>query len=269
MTATLYVVPGSHPSLAGRLMLERKQLEYRRIDLLPAIHKPLLRALGFPGTTVPALRIDGRRIQSTLKISRALEELRPGFAPLFPSDPAARAEVEEAEAWGEAVLQPVPRRLSWWALARDRSGLRSFAEGARLHVPLGLAIRTAAPIIAVERRINSATDAQVQADMAALAGLLDHARRAARVGRARRPGTECGRLPDRDERSAAAVLRRPPRVDRTSARRCIRKAHLSGLSGAGRVRPPVRLDRAALGHPSPPHPSARRRARGSLLTIRS
>ncbi len=174
MTATLYVVPGSHPSMAGRLMLERKQLEYRRIDLLPAIHKPLLRALGFPGTTVPALRIDGRRIQSTLKISRALEELRPGFAPLFPSDPAARAEVEEAEAWGEAVLQPVPRRLSWWALARDRSGLRSFAEGARLHVPLGLAIRTAAPIIAVERRINSATDAQVQADMAALAGLLDH-----------------------------------------------------------------------------------------------
>jgi glutathione S-transferase len=176
MTATLYVVPGSHPSMAGRLMLERKQLDYRRVDLLPAIHKPLLRALGFPGTTVPALRIDGRRIQSTLQISRALDALRPGWGgrALFPTDPVARAAVEEAEAWGEAVLQPLPRRLSWWALARNRSALRSFAEGARLHVPLGLAIRTAAPIIAIERRINEAGDPQVKADMAALPGMLDH-----------------------------------------------------------------------------------------------
>ncbi len=173
MTATLFVVPGSHPSMAARLMLERKQIHHRRVDLLPAIHKPLLLALGFKSTTVPALRIDGRRLQSTLTISRALEELRPEPA-LFPSDPRRRAAVEEAEAWGEAVLQPLPRRLSWWALARDRSALRSFAEGARLHVPLGLAIRTAAPIIAVERRINAATDDRVRADMAALPGLLDH-----------------------------------------------------------------------------------------------
>jgi glutathione S-transferase len=173
MTATIYVVPGSHPSMAGRLMLERKQLDYRRVDLLPAIHKPALRVLGFRGTTVPALRIDGRRIQGTLTISRALDELRPD-PPLFPSDPDRRARVEEAEAWGEAVLQPVPRRLSWWALARDRPSLRSFAEGARLHVPLGLAIRTSAPIIAIERRLNTATDAQVKADIAALPGLLDH-----------------------------------------------------------------------------------------------
>lgn len=173
MTATLYVVPGSHPSMTGRLMLEHKRLDYRRVDLLPAIHKPLLRALGFRATTVPALRIDGRRLQNTLEISRALDALRPDPA-LFPADPERRAAVEEAEAWGEQVLQPVPRRLSWWALARDRSGLRSFAEGARLHVPLGLAVRTSAPIIAIERRINGATDAQVRADMAALAGMLDH-----------------------------------------------------------------------------------------------
>ena len=75
MTARLYVVPGSHPSMSGRLMLEHKRLEYRRVDLLPAIHKPLLRLLGFPGTTVPALRIEGRRIQGTLEISRALDAL--------------------------------------------------------------------------------------------------------------------------------------------------------------------------------------------------
>jgi glutathione S-transferase len=31
--------------------------------------------------------------------------------PLFPADPDRRAAVEEAERWGERVLQPVPRQL--------------------------------------------------------------------------------------------------------------------------------------------------------------
>jgi len=172
MTATLYVVPGSHPSMAGRLMLEHKGIAYRRVDLIPALHKPILRVLRFSGTTVPALRIDGRRIQSTLDLSRALEAMR-AEPPLFPADAQARAAVEEAEAWGEDVLQPIPRRLSWWALRRDRSALRSFADGARLHVPLGLAVRTAAPIVWAEARINEAHDDAIRADLAALPALLD------------------------------------------------------------------------------------------------
>jgi glutathione S-transferase len=137
--ATLYVVPGSHPSMTGRLMLEHKRVDYRRIDLLPGVHKPVLRVVGFAGTTVPALRIDSRRIQSTTAIARALEQLRPE-PPLFPSDEPRRSAIAEAERWGEAVLQPIPRRLSWWAFDHDRSGLRSFAEGARFGVPLTVAI---------------------------------------------------------------------------------------------------------------------------------
>jgi glutathione S-transferase len=172
MATTLYVVPGSHPSMAGRLMLEHKGIPYRRVDLIPALHKPILRALGFSDTTVPALRLDGRRLQHTLEISRALEALRPD-PPLFPDDPSAREAVEEAERWGEGVLQPIPRRLTWWSLRRDRSGMRSFAEGARLHVPLGLAVRTAAPIIWAEVKINGAGDDAIRADLAALPGLLD------------------------------------------------------------------------------------------------
>jgi glutathione S-transferase len=169
--ATLYVVPGSHPSMAGRLMLEHKHIEYRRIDLLPAIHKPLLRLLGFAYTTVPALRIDGRRLQNSTVISRALEQLRPD-PPLFPIEPSRRARVEQAERWGELALQPIPRRLSWWALDHDRGALRSFADGSHLRVPLGLAIRMAAPIIAIERRITGATEAAVRADVAALPAIL-------------------------------------------------------------------------------------------------
>jgi glutathione S-transferase len=169
---TLYVVPGSHPSMAGRLMLEHKGIGYHRVDLIPGLHKPILRMLGFKDTTVPALRIDGRRIQSTLRISRALDELCPD-PPLFPEDEAARAAVEEAERWGEAQLQPVPRRLTWWAARRNRPATRGFLEGARLHVPLGLVVRTAGPIIWAEVRINRATDVAVQADLAALPAMLD------------------------------------------------------------------------------------------------
>lgn len=158
--------------MSGRLMLEHKRIPFRRVDLLPAVHKPLLRVLGFPGTTVPALRLGDRRWQGTLEISRALDAFQPD-PPLFPSDPGRRAAVEEAERWGEAVLQPVPRRLCWWALAHDREALRSFAAGARLHVPLGLAIRTAGPIIAIERHVNQSDDPTVRNDLSRLPGLLD------------------------------------------------------------------------------------------------
>jgi glutathione S-transferase len=171
-SGTLYVVPGSHPSMSGRLMLAHKGISYRRVDLIAGLHKPILRVLGFGDTTVPALRLEGRRIQGTLNISRALDEVGPD-PPLFPADPSRRAAVEEAERWGEAVLQPVPRRLTWWALQKDRSGIRSFVEGARLGVPLGIAARTAAPIIWAEVKINHASDEAVRADLAALPTLLD------------------------------------------------------------------------------------------------
>ena len=155
-------------------MLEHKGIAYRRVDLIPALHKPILRALRFPDTTVPALRIDGRKLQHTVEISRALEELVPD-PPLFPPGEPARAAVQDAKSAGATRrLQPVPRRLTWWALPRNRWAMRSMAEGARLHVPLGLAIRTAQPIVWVEVRLNRATDGPIQADLAALPALLDH-----------------------------------------------------------------------------------------------
>ncbi|MEA2365653.1 MAG: hypothetical protein QOI32_1165, partial [Thermoleophilaceae bacterium] len=55
MRATLFGVPASHPSLAAELMLQHKGVDYRRIDLVTAAHRGLLRALGFPRKTVPAM----------------------------------------------------------------------------------------------------------------------------------------------------------------------------------------------------------------------
>ena len=168
----MYAVPGSHPSWAARLMLERKRIEHRRVDLVAVLHRPLVRALRFPAATVPALSIDGRRVQGSREIARALEELRPE-PPLFPREPARRAAVEDAERWGDQVLQSPARRIVWNAIARDRSSIGSFLEGARLGVPAGLAARTAAPVVWAAVRLNDADDATVEADLTALPAMLD------------------------------------------------------------------------------------------------
>jgi glutathione S-transferase len=170
--ATLYVIPGSHPSMTVRLMLERKGIDYKRVDLMPVISKGVLRAMRFPGVTVPALRVDGQRVQGSREIGHELDRLVPE-PPLYPADPDRRAAVEEAERFGDEALQGPARRILWNALRRDRSPLESFSTGARLGIPIGLAVKTAAPIVALSARFNEATDENVRADLAALPGKLD------------------------------------------------------------------------------------------------
>lgn len=172
MEARLYVIPASHPSIAAQLMLERKGIPYGRTDLLPVISKAALRAVGFPGTRVPALKIEGARVQGSRPIARELERLRPEPA-LFPADPERRAAVEEAERFGDEELQHPIRQILWWTIRRDRSSLRGYSEGARLGMPIGLAVRTAAPIVAMAARFNEASDENVRRDLEALPGLLD------------------------------------------------------------------------------------------------
>jgi glutathione S-transferase len=172
MRATLFGLPASHPSLAAQLMLEHKGIAYRRIDLVAAAHRAIVRALGFPGKTVPALRLDGEKVQGTRAIALALDARVPS-PPLFPSDPERRAEVEEAEAWGDEVLQPVPRRLVWNALGHDRSTLATYLEGARLGIPTSIAARIAPPVAAAARHFNEATDEAARRDLAAVPGLMD------------------------------------------------------------------------------------------------
>src|SRR3954465_7045230 len=127
MKARLYVIPASHPSIAVQLMLEHKGIDYKRTDLMPVVSKGVLRAVGFPGITVPALKIDGHKVQGSRKIARELDLIKPE-PPLLPADPAARAAVEQAETWGDEVLQPVARRILWNALRRDRAPLVSYSE---------------------------------------------------------------------------------------------------------------------------------------------
>jgi glutathione S-transferase len=172
MAARLYVIPASHPSITAELMLAHKGIAYKRTDLLPVISKAALRAVGFPGVKVPALKIDGHKVQGSRPIARELERLRPD-PPLFPADAEKRAVVEEAERFGDEELQHPIRQILWWSIKKDNAPLRSYSEGAKIGLPIGLAMKTAAPIVALSARFNEASDENVQRDLAALPGLLD------------------------------------------------------------------------------------------------
>jgi glutathione S-transferase len=172
MTTRLYVLPASHPATTAALMLDLKGIAYKRTDLMPVVSKGILRAAGFPRVTVPALRIDGGRVQGSREISQALDRIQPE-PPLFPADPDRRAAVEDAERFGDEELQHPIRQLLWWGIKRDKGVLRSYSEGAKLGVPIGLAIKTGGPLVALSARFNEATDVKARAALAALPDLLD------------------------------------------------------------------------------------------------
>ncbi len=171
MSARLFIIPASHPSITVELMLGHKGIAYKRADLLPVISKGVLRAVGFPGITVPALKIDGAKVQGSRPIARELERLRPE-PPLFPADPAQRAAVEAAERFGDEELQHPIRQILWWGMKRDKAPLRSYSEGAKIGMPIGLAVKTATPIVALSARFNEADDEHARRALAALPALL-------------------------------------------------------------------------------------------------
>ncbi|HET8564965.1 MAG TPA: glutathione S-transferase N-terminal domain-containing protein [Solirubrobacterales bacterium] len=172
MDARLYVIPASHPSIAVQLMLEHKGIPYKRTDLMPVVSKGILRAVGFPGNTVPALKIDGDKVQGSRSIARELERLRPE-PPLFPAEPDRRAAVEEAERFGDEELQHPIRQLLWWGFKQDKEPLRSYSAGARIGVPIGLAVKTGGPLVSLSARFNEASDDNARAAAAKLPALLD------------------------------------------------------------------------------------------------
>jgi glutathione S-transferase len=171
MDVRLYVIPGSHPSMAARLMLEAKGIQYKRTDLMPVVSKGALRALGFPRNTVPAMKIDGRRVQGTGEIARELDRIQPEPT-LVPTDPTRLSAVEEAERFGDQELQPAIRAILWWALRKDKAPLRSYSEGAKLGIPIGLALKTAGPIVAASAHFNEATDENVRRGLTAMPAML-------------------------------------------------------------------------------------------------
>ncbi|HTU13619.1 MAG TPA: glutathione S-transferase N-terminal domain-containing protein [Solirubrobacterales bacterium] len=170
--AKLYTIPGSHPALSVAMMLDYKSIPFKRVDLLPVVSKVVLRASGFPRVTVPALRIDGQKLQGSVQIARALDGLAPD-PPLLPDDPERRRSVLEAERVGDEELQHPVRQIIWWLLKRNGGAMASYLEGSHTGIPIPIASRTAFPLVAGSVYFNKATDENVKAAIAALPGILD------------------------------------------------------------------------------------------------
>jgi glutathione S-transferase len=172
MTAVLYAIPASHPCAVVERALQLKQVAYRRVELVPMLHGPVMRRR-FHAASVPGLAFaDGERVSGSRRILRTLEERVPE-PPLLPADGEARREVERAEEWGDQVLQPLARRVVWAAIRRDPATTMRYSEGAKLPVPRWLA-RVNAPVVSwLECRVNGAGDLAVRADLVSLPGHLD------------------------------------------------------------------------------------------------
>ena len=173
MATRLYVIPISNPSGAGAAMMRHKRISHRVVSVMPGLHPFLVRLAGFERPTVPALEIDGHKVQGTREIARFLDELAPD-PPLFPADPDARAAVEEAERWGERVLQPVPRRLFRYLMQTSEEA-RLWVGSDVIGLPGGRVLQFAfLPVIGQLARISHADEATVRATVRDLPALLDH-----------------------------------------------------------------------------------------------
>jgi glutathione S-transferase len=156
--------------MSAQLMLEHKGIDYRRVNMVPGRHRKKLPKRGFPAGTAPALELDGRLVQPNRAIARALDELVPE-PPLFPADPEAPRAVEEAERFGDEVLQHATRRIVLWTLHTD-------PDSAGFHPRLGplLPPRTPARLknLMLEKALAGyGVEDAIAGDLRALPGMLD------------------------------------------------------------------------------------------------
>jgi glutathione S-transferase len=170
---TLFTLPGSHPGSTAMLMLQFKGIPFKRRDLVAVLARVIVRLLGFPKGTVPAMKADGKKTQGSREIARELDRVQPE-PPLFPADPEKRAAVEEAERWGDEELQHPIRQIVLWSIPKQRSSIRGYLEGAKLGMPIGMAVPTAPLVLAAAARMNGADDEQVRKDLVLLGDLLQH-----------------------------------------------------------------------------------------------
>jgi glutathione S-transferase len=172
MATRLYVMPISNPSAVGAAMMRHKRIPHRVVSFMPGLHPFLVRLAGFSGVTVPALEFDGRKVQGSREIARFLDEVSPEPR-LFPAAGAERAAVEEAERWGERVLQPVPRRLFRYLMLTSEEA-RLWMAREVIHLPGGRVLQHAfMPVIRQLARVSHADEASVRATVRDLPALLD------------------------------------------------------------------------------------------------
>lgn len=168
---TLHVINGSHPCAAVLRAYELKGIPVRVREYMPPLHAPIMRAR-FGSGRVPLLVLPGgERVPGSRRIMQRLEALQPE-PPLYPR--AHVAAIEEAERWGDEVLQGEARMMFWGAVRFQPNALASFQAGSRLPKFPSPMVRLIAPlVIAGEERLNQITTEKVRAALAALPEYLD------------------------------------------------------------------------------------------------
>jgi glutathione S-transferase len=193
----LYVIPGSHACRSGILMLEHKQVPYRRVDVPTLLHPLAARLHGFNAGgetrtagarrtlpiragdrlgTVPALASDGQRVSTNHEIARFLDDRHPERS-LFPADPGQRRAVEDVERWANDTLQMAARRIALaWAVRDPSASSRSAADGRMgyLLYQRALARRLITPMIGrLVFNVDRAKDRELLADLPAMLDRID------------------------------------------------------------------------------------------------
>jgi glutathione S-transferase len=105
---TLYAIPFSTNVERVALALGHKRLAADVVMLDPANRSQAVAVSGQP--LVPVLDVDGEVLVDSSRIIERLEELAPE-PPLFPGDPARRAEVRVFVDWFDRVWKRPPNRL--------------------------------------------------------------------------------------------------------------------------------------------------------------
>jgi glutathione S-transferase len=176
------------------LMLEHKEVAYRRVDIVTLLHPLVVRLHGFDAGgqtrtaggrrtlalrlgdrfgTVPALAANGHRISTNYGIARFLDERHPQ-PPLFPADPEHRAAVEEAERWANETLQMAARRIPGAAVVRDPEEFsRSSGDGRLGYLLYKRALARRLIVPSILRGIFAAGPAAERGLLAALPPMLD------------------------------------------------------------------------------------------------
>lgn len=173
MDVTLYTMPLSHPGWTAQLALARKGVTAKVVDLPAGLHPGLLWLRGFRAGTVPAAKIDGRRVEGSRAIVRELERLVPEPS-LYPADPEQRSAVEEAERWGEETFQNLPRQVARYAIAHDRR-TREWLNREHVGMPLPkVSTLASTPVALLMAKRADASEAGARAALAALPAALDH-----------------------------------------------------------------------------------------------
>jgi glutathione S-transferase len=158
MTNTLYGTPGSHPSKSAELMLAFKGVDFKRVDLPNMTHKPILRVMGFDVKTVPVMKLDGKRVTTTRRITRALGVDVPD---------------EALEGWADDELQACVRAIGRWGAVHDPPSMATFLDRPVLGMPVGM-VKASLPVVgkltAMQMKIPDAT---ARERLAVLPGHLD------------------------------------------------------------------------------------------------